>query len=118
DNIRRCSLFIPLISQSTEALPESFFRVEWDLAVQRAPWFAQTRPFIIPVSLDGTSPEAPNVRPEFRRWQWLSLLDPGGIDAVINQIRSIVRSLRAPQSPPPEPPGPQPGPARPVPEGI
>jgi hypothetical protein len=118
DNIRRCSLFMPLISRSTEALDESYFRVEWDLALERARRMAPTRPFILPVSVDGTSAEAPNVPAKFRRWQWLSLLDPGGIDALTNRVRSIVRSLRAPQYAVPEPPEQPAAPGRPAPEGI
>jgi TIR domain-containing protein/SIR2-like protein len=119
DNIRRCSLFVPLISRSTEARQESFFRVEWDLALRRAQRMAgSTRKFIIPVSVDGTSSAAPNVPDEFRKLHWIYLLDPGGADGPINEIRSIVRSLRAPQYPPQEPPGQQPGPPGPAPEGL
>jgi hypothetical protein len=97
DNIRRCSLFVPLISRSTEALDESYFRAEWRLALRRALRMAPTRPFILPVSVDDTSSEAPNVPAEFRQWQWLRLNEPGGIDALTNQVRHSVRVLRAPQ---------------------
>ncbi len=58
---------------------------------------APTRPFIVPVSVDDTPSEAPNVPDEFRRWQWLRLGDPGGIDTLTNQVRHSVRMLRAPQ---------------------
>jgi hypothetical protein len=88
---------MPLISRSTEALDESYFRVEWQLALRRALRMAPTRPFIMPVSVDDTSAEAPNVPPEFRRWQWLRLNAPGGIDALTNRVRHSVRMLRAPQ---------------------
>lgn len=97
DHIRRCSLFVPLISRSTESLGESYFRVEWQLALRRALRMAPTRPFIVPVSIDDTSSEASNVPAEFRQWQWLRLDKPGGIDALTNQVRHSVRMLRAPQ---------------------
>jgi len=97
DHIRRCSLFMPLISRTTESLHESQFRVEWQLALRRALRMAPTRPFILPVSVDDTSSEAPNVPDEFRRWQWLRLDELGGIDALTNQVRHSVRMLRAPQ---------------------
>ena len=97
ENIRRCSLFVPVISRNTEAVQESYFRVEWQLAVRRALRMAPTRPFIVPVSVDDTPPEAPNVPDEFRRLHWVRLAEPGGIDAVTNLVRHGVRMLRAPQ---------------------
>lgn len=97
ENIRRCSLFVPVISRNTEAVQESYFRVEWQLAVRRALRMAPTRPFIVPVSVDDTPAEAPNVPDEFRRLHWVRLAEPGGIDTVTNLVRHGVRMLRAPQ---------------------
>ena len=97
DCIRRCLLFVPMISRHTEAIQESYFHVEWRLAVQRAQRMARTRPFIVPLSIDDTPVEAPNVPDEFRRLQWVRLADPDGIDAATRVVRDSVRQLRAPQ---------------------
>ena len=34
--IKECVLFIPLISAATQARHEGYFRIEWDLAAERA----------------------------------------------------------------------------------
>jgi hypothetical protein len=33
--IRECTLFVPIISTNSQARPEGYFRLEWDLADQR-----------------------------------------------------------------------------------
>ena len=97
ENIRRCSLFVPFISRNTEAVTESYFRFEWQLALKRALRMASTRPFILPVGVDDVPDDAPNVPAEFRKWQWTRLADPDGVDVVTNLIRDNVRQVRAPR---------------------
>jgi hypothetical protein len=58
---------------------------------------ARTRPFIVPLGVDDTPVEAPNVPDEFRRLLWVRLADPDGIDAATRVVRDGVRRLRAPQ---------------------
>jgi len=43
--IRTCALFIPIISRSTQARTEGYFRLEWHLAEQRTHLMARSRPF-------------------------------------------------------------------------
>ena len=45
-------LFIPVISVNTQARHEGYFRIEWELAAERARGFAQGVPFILPVVVD------------------------------------------------------------------
>jgi hypothetical protein len=97
DCIRRCSLFVPMISRHTESVAESYFHLEWKLAVQRAQRMARTRPFIVPLGVDDTPVEAPNVPDEFRQLQWVRLAEPDGLDAATRAVRERVRQLRAPQ---------------------
>jgi hypothetical protein len=52
--IRRCSLFVAVLSRHTDARPESYFRREWHHAIERSRGFAPQAPFIIPVVIDGT----------------------------------------------------------------
>jgi hypothetical protein len=53
--IQRCVLFITVLSRHTDAREESYFRREWDYAIERSRGFAPQVPFIIPVVIDGTA---------------------------------------------------------------
>lgn len=75
--IRECLLFIPVISASTQARHEGYFRIEWDLAAERAQGIAQGVPFILPVAIDDTGETDALVPDRFRRVQWTRL--PGGV---------------------------------------
>ena len=75
--IKECVLFIPVISAHTQARHEGYFRIEWDLAAERAQAIAQGVPFILPVVVDGTPEPDALVPDRFRRVQWTRL--PGGI---------------------------------------
>jgi hypothetical protein len=52
DYVRRCSLFLPLLSRNTEARTEGFFRREWNYALDRDKGIDQSTPFIIPIAID------------------------------------------------------------------
>ena len=52
--IKECVLFIPLISANTQSRLEGYFRIEWELAAQRALGIAAGVPFILPVVIDDT----------------------------------------------------------------
>jgi hypothetical protein len=54
NNIRRCSLFLPVLSRNTEARTEAFFRREWRYALDRDLDIDPGTPFIIPVAIDDT----------------------------------------------------------------
>ena len=49
-----CVMFIPLISANTQARHEGYFRLEWELAAERAMSIASGVPFILPVVIDDT----------------------------------------------------------------
>ena len=74
--IKGCLLFIPLISANTQARLEGYFRIEWDLAADRAQGIAQGVPFILPVVIDDTPEPQALVPDRFRKVQWTRL--PGG----------------------------------------
>ena len=71
--IKECVLFIPLISASTQARHEGYFRIEWELAAQRAMGIAGGVPFILPVVIDDTREPAALVPDRFRAVQWTKL---------------------------------------------
>jgi TolB-like protein/Flp pilus assembly protein TadD len=74
--IHDCTLFLPVISASTAARGEGYFRLEWSLAEQRAQRMARNRTFIVPVCVDNTPEGGADVPEAFARVQWTRL--PGG----------------------------------------
>lgn len=75
--IKECVLFVPVISATTQARPEGYFRLEWDLAAERARTIASGVPFILPVVIDNTREPDALVPDRFRMVQWTRL--PGGV---------------------------------------
>jgi TolB-like protein/tetratricopeptide (TPR) repeat protein len=88
--IRECTLFVPIISINTASRPEGYFRLEWDLADQRTHKIARNRPFIIPVCLDATPNAGADVPESFQRVHWTRL--PGG-EAPATFVERISRLL-------------------------
>jgi hypothetical protein len=76
-HIKECVLFIPIISANTQARHEGYFRIEWDLAAERARGIAQGVAFILPVVVDSTSEPEALVPDRFRKVQWTKM--PGGV---------------------------------------
>src|ERR1700745_1164148 len=52
--IRECAIFIPIISATSQARLEGYFRLEWRLARQRTHLMAKSRAFLLPVCIDDT----------------------------------------------------------------
>jgi len=71
--IKDCVLFIPVISVNTQARHEGYFRIEWDLAAERARGIASGMPFILPVVIDDTREPDALVPDRFRTVQWTKL---------------------------------------------
>lgn len=74
--IKECVLFLPLISATTQSREEGYFRIEWELAAQRALGIASGVPFILPIVIDDTREPEALVPDRFRAVQWTRL--PGG----------------------------------------
>ncbi|RXK54749.1 TIR domain-containing protein [Oleiharenicola lentus] len=75
--IKECVLFLPIISANTQAREEGYFRIEWDLAAERARGIASGVAFILPVVIDDTKQPDALVPDRFRTVQWTKL--PGGV---------------------------------------
>src|ERR1700678_4042718 len=75
--IKDCLLFLPIISSATQARHEGYFRIEWDLAAERARGIASGVPFILPIVIDETREADALVPDRFRSLQWMRL--PGGV---------------------------------------
>src|SRR5580700_4103746 len=90
DRIRDCRLFVAIISASTEARDEGYFRREWKLAVDRTHDMAEHKPFLVPVAIDNTPERGAAVPEKFRQVQWTRL--PGGSTppAFVERIRQML----------------------------
>jgi len=94
--IRRCSLFVAIISASTEQRNEGFFRLEWDEACQRVRMI-QGRTFILPIVVDDQyDPTRYSLIPEaFQKYQFSHA--PGGAPSadlatvLVGEIRALRR---------------------------
>jgi TolB-like protein/tetratricopeptide (TPR) repeat protein len=87
--IRECVLFVPIVSANTQARHEGYFRIEWELAADRAMGIAQGIPFILPIAVDGTREAGALVPDRFLKVQWTRL--PGG--AVTPEVRGRLLKL-------------------------
>lgn len=87
--IKECSLFVPVISAVTQARAEGYFRLEWKLAVDRSHLIAEDKAFLLPVIIDDTTEAAARVPERFREVQWTRL--PGG--ATPTEFAERVKSL-------------------------
>jgi TolB-like protein/class 3 adenylate cyclase len=85
--IKECVLFIPVISANTQARQEGYFRIEWELAAQRAMGIASGVAFILPIVVDGTHEAEALVPDRFRLVQWTKA--PGGVVAPEVQQRFL-----------------------------
>ena len=90
-NIKRCSLFLPLISQNSVGKQDRFFIKEWNCALDRAQGFLKSQVFIVPIVIDQTDINAAAVPDEFRSKQVVNL--PGGV--ATPDFKDLMLKLRA-----------------------
>jgi hypothetical protein len=90
-SIRSCSLFLPVISTTTQQRHEGYFRLEWTLAVERAKLIAESVPFILPIAIDAVPESEALVPDRFLQVHWTRL--PGGA-ATPEFVERMVRLIR------------------------
>jgi TolB-like protein/Tfp pilus assembly protein PilF len=88
--IKTCALFLPVISRSTHARDEGYFRLEWKLAVDRCYLMAIDRAFLLPVVIDDTRDDDGRVPERFRDVQWTRLPDGVTPAAFVERIRHLL----------------------------
>jgi TolB-like protein len=103
--IKTCGLFIPVISTNTHAREEGYFRLEWKLAVDRSHLMAGTKPFLLPVVIDGTRDDE-RTPEKFREVQW-TILPAGNTPPAF--VERVARLLSRDQSIEPAPASPSTG---------
>ncbi len=100
--IRACSLFVPLISASSRARAEGYFRLEWKLAVDRSHHMAADKAFLLPVVIDGTHEGDARVPEKFWEVQWTRLPRGETPPAFINRVQRLLCAA-VPPAPPLQP---------------
>jgi len=94
--IKACSLFMPVISASTCARVEGYFRLEWKLAVDRSYLIATETAFIVPVVIDGTKDSDALVPDRFREVQWTRLIDGATPAAFAERVSRLLSTAQSP----------------------
>jgi TolB-like protein len=88
--IKECALFVPVISSTTNARGEGYFRLEWKLAVDRSHLMAEDQPFLVPVVIDGSPESSARVPDRFRERQWSRLTDEREIAAFAARVSALL----------------------------
>jgi hypothetical protein len=93
--VNTCSLFMPLISATTESREDGFFRKEWSWALRKLPDFTGSgRQFLFPVVIDEVNPYVAKVPEEFKRVQFTSVDDPSGDAQFLNRVEWLYSKSR------------------------
>ena len=97
--IKECSLFIPIISVQTQARREAYFRLEWKLAEERTHLMAEGTAFLLPIAIDEIPEAAALVPPSFLRTQWIRL--PRGVPNTqfVDRVRALLETQRRTSAP-------------------
>ena len=90
--IRDCALFLPIISNHTQARPEGYFRLEWRLAEQRTHLMGRSRTFVVPVCVDDTPEAEADVPDSFSAAQWTRLSAGTTPPAFVERIGRLLSS--------------------------
>ncbi len=87
--IETCSLFIPLVSKTTESREEGFFRREWILVVDRLRNLWSGRQFLLPVVIDNINPYEAKVPEEFKQIQFTHILDRVLPEQFLDRVQAL-----------------------------
>jgi hypothetical protein len=93
-NIKTCSFFIALISRETDARQEGYFRREWAMAADRALYFADDVPFLLPVIIDDSRSATARVPERFRAAHWTTLRGGQATPEFVEHLRQLVEDNR------------------------
>lgn len=94
DNIRRCGVFIPLLSRQLETRPEAFFRKEWAAAIERRRGMADNLRFLLPAVVDDLARDSPSVPEALRAVQWSPVPEGEPAPSFVDLVRDVVRECR------------------------
>jgi TolB-like protein/Flp pilus assembly protein TadD len=95
NQIRTCSLLIPIVSAHTQGRGEGYFRREWKFAAERTHDMAAGIPFLVPVVIDDTPESAALVPEEFMKVQWTRLHHGRTTPEFAAQVKRLLEKPRA-----------------------
>jgi hypothetical protein len=87
-NIRRCSLFVPVLSRNTQARTRGFFRREWDCALDVDKEIDPNEPFIVPIAIDDTI-DIETLPPRFRQINIATASDGRPCAELVTRLKAI-----------------------------
>jgi hypothetical protein len=90
NNISNCSYFVPVLSRSTAARAEGFFRREWYWACDRMMGMAEGALFILPVIVDDSLVAESRAPEAFLKMNVTGLPDGVPTEAFIERLKSLV----------------------------
>jgi TolB-like protein len=88
--IKSCALFIPVISKHTHERAEGYFRLEWNLAVDRSQRISADKAFLVPVLIDDTADGDERVPEKFRELQWTLLPEGNARPEFVTRIQQLL----------------------------
>ena len=95
EKIRRCSLFVPIISRNVQTTDPRFFRTEWKQAIelysQSPAYYSAMDVFMLPVVIDGTTPDNDRIPQDFRRPQWWRLPEGSPTPGFVERVKELHR---------------------------
>jgi adenylate cyclase len=89
--IRDSMLFLPIISKSTQARTEGYFRLEWRLAEQRTHLMGRSRAFLVPICVDATPERDADVPDSFSTVQWTRLPDGEPTPNFVARVEKLLK---------------------------
>ena len=99
--IASCALFVPVLSATTQARREGYFRLEWRLAAQRSHMMSERTAFLFPVVIDATRDAEADVPVEFKAVQWTRLAEGASTPQFCEHVARLLAPVRgAPASSP------------------
>lgn len=93
-NIEQCSLFVPIISRNTLTQERRFFRFEWKYAQDCTDFYPDSRRFIMPIAIDDTPPDDPNLDEYIRELHWERLKNGQCRAEFLSEIKDLQRAYR------------------------
>lgn len=93
-NIDHCSVFIPLMSHQSLTPERRFFRIEWNCALDVARKAAESQKFIVPVCIDDTPTDAPEIPEKIGKIHWDRFNEGQVSPEWIRGIRELYRAYQ------------------------
>ncbi|MGI8743889.1 MAG: toll/interleukin-1 receptor domain-containing protein [Bryobacteraceae bacterium] len=93
--VETCSLFMPLISETTQSRDDGFFRKEWNWALSKLSEFTGSdRQFLFPMVIDEINPYKAKVPEEFKRFQFTPILGSTPDPQFLNRVQWLYEKAR------------------------